>query len=40
MRITLAQIDSRPGELETNIARAEQVIAHAVADGTDLVVFP
>lgn len=40
MRITLAQIDSRPGELETNIARAEQVIAHAVAEGTDLVVFP
>ena len=40
MRITLAQIDSRPGELETNIARAEQVIAHAVTEGTDLVVFP
>ena len=40
MRITLAQIDSRPGELETNIARADQVIAHAVAEGTDLVVFP
>ncbi|MDQ3825111.1 MAG: amidohydrolase [Actinomycetota bacterium] len=40
MRITLAQIDSRPGELETNIARAEQVIAHSVTEGTDLVVFP
>jgi predicted amidohydrolase len=40
MRVTLAQIDSRPGELEANIARADQVIAHAVAEGTDLVVFP
>jgi len=40
MRITLAQVDSRPGELEANVARAEQVIAEAVSTGTDLVVFP
>ncbi len=40
MRITLAQVDSRPGELEANVARAEQVIAEAVGTGTDLVVFP
>lgn len=40
MRITLAQVDSRPGELEANITRAEQVIAEAVSTGTDLVVFP
>lgn len=40
MRITLAQIDSRPGELSVNLERAEQVIAEAVNEGTDLVVFP
>ena len=40
MRITLAQIDSRPGELSVNLERAERVIAEAVNDGTDLVVFP
>ena len=40
MRITLAQIDSRPGELEANVAHAEQVIADAVSEATDLVVFP
>ncbi len=40
MRITLAQVDSRPGELEANVARAEQAIAEAVSTGTDLVVFP
>src|SRR5947209_19806533 len=40
MRITLAQIDARPGELELNFARAKQVIVEAVSEGTDLVVFP
>ncbi|MGH3763602.1 MAG: nitrilase-related carbon-nitrogen hydrolase [Pseudonocardiaceae bacterium] len=40
MRITLAQVDSRPGDLEANIARAQQVIVQAVSEGTDLVVFP
>ncbi|MDQ4093834.1 MAG: amidohydrolase [Actinomycetota bacterium] len=40
MRITLAQIDARPGELEANVARAAQVIADAVSEGADLVVFP
>ena len=40
MRILLAQVDSQTGELEANIARAEQVIAEAVGTGTDLVVFP
>ncbi|HEY3895399.1 MAG TPA: nitrilase-related carbon-nitrogen hydrolase [Pseudonocardiaceae bacterium] len=40
MRITLAQVDSRPGELGVNAAHAEQVIAEAVSEGTDLVVFP
>lgn len=40
MRITLAQIDSRPGEVDANVERAAQAIAEAVNDGTDLVVFP
>ncbi len=40
MRITLAQIDSRPGEFEANIACAGRVIAEAVGEGTNLVVFP
>lgn len=40
MRITLAQIDSRPGELGVNIERTAQAIEEAVNEGTDLVVFP
>jgi predicted amidohydrolase len=40
MRIMLAQIHSLPGELGTNITHAEQVIAHAVSEGADLLVFP
>jgi predicted amidohydrolase len=40
MRITLAQIDSRLGDLEANLEQAKQVIAQAVSEGTDLVVFP
>jgi predicted amidohydrolase len=40
MRITLAQIDSRLGDVEANLEQAKQVIAQAVSEGTDLVVFP
>jgi predicted amidohydrolase len=40
MRITLAQVDSRPGDLDGNVERAERVIAEAVEQGTDLIVFP
>lgn len=40
MRITLAQIDSRPGQLEVNIMRAQQAVTEAVGKGADLVVFP
>jgi predicted amidohydrolase len=40
MRVMLAQIDSQPGEFGSNLTRAEQVIAHAMSEGADLVVFP
>ena len=40
MRITLAQVDSALGDLQTNLDRAEQVVASAAAEATDLVVFP
>ena len=38
MRITLAQVDCRLGEIDENIRRVEQVLADAA--GSDLVVFP
>lgn len=40
MRITLAQIDAELGDIEANIERAVDVISTAVADGSELVVFP
>lgn len=40
MRITLAQVDSRLGDLDVNLARAEDVVAGAVEESSDLVVFP
>jgi predicted amidohydrolase len=40
MRITLAQVDSRLGDVDANLEQAERVIARAVGDSTDLVVFP
>jgi predicted amidohydrolase len=40
MRVALAQLDSRLGDLDANGARALQALADAVADGADLVVFP
>lgn len=40
MRITLAQLDSRLGEIDVNIGRAEQAIAQAARESPDLIVFP
>jgi predicted amidohydrolase len=38
LRIALAQVDCRLGEIDVNVERAEAAIAEA--DGADLVVFP
>jgi predicted amidohydrolase len=40
MRIALAQVDADLGNVDANVARAEQAIADANADGADMVVFP
>ncbi len=40
MRIALAQVDSRYGDLGTNTERAREAVAEARAGGADLVVFP
>ncbi len=40
MRITLAQVDSRLGDLDANLARASEVIASAAEQAADVVVFP
>jgi len=40
MRITLAQLDSRLGDIDANLERAEEIVAQAVEESTDLVVFP
>jgi len=40
MRITLAQVDSALGNVDANLERAEQVVATAVEESSDLVVFP
>jgi predicted amidohydrolase len=40
LRITLAQVDATLGDVDANVARTGQVVAEAVADGADLVVFP
>jgi predicted amidohydrolase len=40
MRLTLAQIDCTLGDLDANTDRAEKAVAVAVAEGSELVVFP
>jgi len=40
MRITLAQADSRLGDIEVNLERAHQAVATAAEESSDLVVFP
>jgi predicted amidohydrolase len=40
VRIALAQVDSRVGDLDANVARAREAFADARAGGADLVVFP
>ncbi|MDX6472385.1 MAG: hypothetical protein QOK22_1201 [Gaiellaceae bacterium] len=40
MRIALAQVDSRYGDLDANADRARAAMAEARAGGADLVVFP
>jgi predicted amidohydrolase len=40
MRIALAQVDSRLGDLDANSRRARETISEAQAAGADLVAFP
>ncbi|MGH3516740.1 MAG: nitrilase-related carbon-nitrogen hydrolase [Haloechinothrix sp.] len=40
MRITLAQVDSRLGDVDANLEQAGRVVARAVAESADVVVFP
>jgi predicted amidohydrolase len=40
MRITLAQADSRLGDIDANLERAAEIIAVGGRDGSDAVVFP
>lgn len=40
MRIALAQVDSRPGDVDANVEQAEEVLDDAVRQAPDLVVFP
>ena len=40
MRITLAQVDSRLGDIDHNVWRAKRLVTEATREGTDLVVFP
>ena len=40
MRVALAQLDARLGEVEANLGRAREILAEAGAGGADLVVFP
>jgi predicted amidohydrolase len=40
VRIALAQLDSRLGDLDANTRRAREAVAEARAGGADLVVFP
>ncbi len=40
MRITLAQVDSRLGDIDANVECAERVLVDAAREGSDLVVFP
>jgi predicted amidohydrolase len=40
VRITLAQVDAALGDVDANAERAEQAVAEAVDDGSEMVVFP
>ncbi|CAN5322337.1 carbon-nitrogen hydrolase [soil metagenome] len=40
MRISLAQLDSRLGDIHANIELAQAAVVSAVGDSTDLIVFP
>jgi predicted amidohydrolase len=40
VRIALAQVDSRYGDLDANVERARDAVAEARTGGADLVVFP
>lgn len=40
MRISLAQLDSRLGDIDANIELAQAAVATTVDDSTDLIVFP
>lgn len=40
MRITLAQLDAKLGDIDANVERAAQAIEKAARQGTDLIVFP
>jgi predicted amidohydrolase len=40
MRVALAQLDARLGDVQANLARAQKVLAEARSRGADLVVFP
>jgi predicted amidohydrolase len=40
MRITLAQVASRLGDLDANLERAGEIVAQGGREGSDLVVFP
>ncbi|MGH8929150.1 MAG: nitrilase-related carbon-nitrogen hydrolase [Egibacteraceae bacterium] len=40
MKITLAQVAPCLGDINANVKQADRVIARAVTDGSDLVVFP
>jgi predicted amidohydrolase len=40
MRITLAQASSELGNVDANLLRATEIVAHAAGEHSDLVVFP
>lgn len=40
MRITLAQVDARLGDVDANVERAARAITSATQKGADLIVFP
>jgi len=40
LRVTLAQVDCRLGDVEANLCRANEVLTQALEDRADLVVFP
>ncbi|MEA2480500.1 MAG: N-carbamoylputrescine amidase [Thermoleophilaceae bacterium] len=40
MRITLAQATSELGDVDANLLRATEIVAHAAGEHSDLVVFP